>query len=151
MPQAKGSGISKGKLVTWTYVPPGHFTLDYFPGVPGPVDAAEQPTQMQVLKGFTFRGHTGDLLKAFLVLYPGPMPDQVRKVKAAMVKTDPKTAEITKGEWVVFLSLLVGATLQKQSGHAAKVKRPRAVGPSSLPPFQPRAPRLRRLHAPPAL
>ena len=138
--QAKGSGRTAKEQLEWTYVPTGYFTDDYFPKVPGPLSATEVPKQMKVLKGYTFRGQKGDLLSAFQVLYPGNMMDHVEKVFARMKQENSNTAALTAGEW-----------LQKQSGHAAKAKRPRAVGPSSLPPFQPRAPRLRRLHAPPAL
>lgn len=97
---------------------PTHFKQDYFPTLPGPVGLAEPPKQMAVLKGYTFRDKKGDMLAAFQLLYPGDMTKDVAKVNEAMAKAQKNPAELTVGEWVVFLSLLVGATLQKQSGHA---------------------------------
>ena len=99
-------------------MPTGYFTDDYFPKVPGPLSATEVPKQMKVLKGYTFRGQKGDLLSAFQVLYPGNMMDHVEKVFARMKQENSNTAALTAGEWLVFLCLLIAATLQKQSGHA---------------------------------
>jgi hypothetical protein len=110
---------SKAKSVSWTHVPPGHFKIDHFPNVAGPKGSVDtQPTQMQVLKRYAFRNHGGDLLKAFLLLYPGDIKAHVEKVSARMIRTKAKTAKLTVGEWVVFLSLLTGATLQREAGHA---------------------------------
>ena len=71
-----------------------------------------------MLKLYNYRGKTGNLLKASLLFYPGDIGAHVTKVMAAMVLANAKTLELTVGEWVVFLSLLVGATLQGQSGRA---------------------------------
>jgi hypothetical protein len=57
-----------------SYVQPGHFKTDYFPNVPGPKGSVvKQTMQMQVLKTYTYRCQEGDLLKAFLLLYPDDM------------------------------------------------------------------------------
>lgn len=105
VPLGEGTGISKGNTLTWIYVEPVHFKKYYFPTLPGPVGLAEAPKQMPVLKGYTFRGKKGDLLAAFQLLYPGDMNKDVSKEMKAMVKADSKTAELTVGEWVVFVFL----------------------------------------------
>ena len=39
----------------------------------------------------------------------------VARATAVMNRADSKASELTSGEWVEFLSLLIGATLQKQT------------------------------------
>lgn len=58
--------------MTWTYVPRGSATNDLFPKVPGPIGVVA-PAQMDVLKGYQFRGGSDDSLHAWLLLYPGKM------------------------------------------------------------------------------
>jgi hypothetical protein len=52
----------------------------------------------------------------------------VEKVPARLKEVNSKTTAVTAGECLVFLSLLIGAALQKQSGHAL-------WGPSTNRPF----------------
>ena len=105
-----GSGGNKSApapTVKWTYVENGSFKEDYFPSVAGPKGSAgKMPKQMKVLKDYEYRGKEGDLLTAFLLLYPGDMDVHVDKVTAEMTKTNSRVTALTSGEWVVFLALL---------------------------------------------
>ena len=76
--------------MTWSFVKPRYFTKDYFAHVPGPESsAASEPKQMDVLKGYEYRGKEGDLLNAFMLLYPGDIDDHVARVTAAMNRAAP--------------------------------------------------------------
>ena len=98
---------------------PQSFTSDNFKQVPGAFGSLDQePKQIEVIKCYKYHGKSGDLLKAFEILYPGDMGKHVGLINAEMKRLNPKVVTLTSGEWVVFLSLLVGATLQRESGHA---------------------------------
>lgn len=103
--------------MTWTYRPRGSFKTDFFPEVPGPVGTAppEQAPQLRVTTDRVFQGHEGDALKVFLYYYPGDINDHVRKVRVEMKKRG-CTQQLTVGEWVVFLGLLIAATRRVESG-----------------------------------
>jgi len=106
--------------ITWEFVPNGSCTRDDYPTVVGPSaqpDEDERP-QREVIKGFTYSGRPGDLLKAWLRLYPGNIDDDVRKIDAEMKRYDPKSRTLTKGELVVFEGLILAATLVPQRGRA---------------------------------
>lgn len=117
----------KGKLfpsvtpvvLRWKHMAPQSFTSDNFKQVPGAFGSLDQePKQIEVIKCYKYHGKSGDLLKAFEILYPGDMGKHVGLINAEMKRLNPKVVTLTSGEWVVFLSLLVGATLQRESGHA---------------------------------
>lgn len=73
---------------------------------------------MEVIRGFKFSGQQGDALRAWLDLFPGDINVHVQRISAAMKRSDPKSEDLTLGEYVVFHSLLLAASLQVQSGHA---------------------------------
>jgi hypothetical protein len=102
--------------VTWEHVPRGSSTVDYFPHVPGPIGVVA-PTQMNVLKGYVFRGEKGDALRAWLQLYPGDINKHVAAISAAMKAKDEKAADLTLGEYVVWHGLFIAATVCVQRGH----------------------------------
>ena len=52
---------------------------------------------MKVLRGYNFRGADGDLLRAFQVLYPGDIDDDILKMNAALVAD--KLKPTTVGEF----------------------------------------------------
>ena len=75
-----------GSLI-WEYVPNGSCTVDKFPKVPGPMGSPKvMRPQMEVIKGFKYSGHKGDLLKAYLRLHPqkADLDAHVRQISAAM-------------------------------------------------------------------
>ena len=120
--------------MTWTYVKAGHFTTDYFPTVPGPRgSAAPEPKQMEVLKDYEYRGKKGDLPTAFMLLYPGEIEDHVERAMAQMRRANSRASELTAGGWVVFLSLLIGSILQRQSGHGLWDPAPDRPSPQGHP------------------
>jgi len=71
---------------------------------------------MDVLKGFKLRGKRGDALRAWLHLYPGDIKQHVAVISAAMKEKDPKTADLTLGEYVVWHGLFLAATVCVQRG-----------------------------------
>jgi len=71
---------------------------------------------MEVLKGFKLRGKRGDALRAWLRLYPGDIKQHVEVISAAMKEKDPKTADLTLGEYAVWHGLFLAATVCVQRG-----------------------------------
>lgn len=74
--------------------------------------------QTEVIRGFKFSGKQGDALRAWLELFPGDIDQHVQRISAAMKRSNPRSEDLTLGEYVVFHSLFLAATLQLQSGHA---------------------------------
>ena len=72
---------------------------------------------MDVLKGYQFRGGSDDALRAWLLLYPGKIDEHVAKISAAMKVKDPKAADLTVGEYVVWHGLFIAASVCSQRGH----------------------------------
>ena len=98
-----------------------------------PPEEEEKQPQLEVIKDFKYSGRKGDLLAAWLRLYPGNID---AKIDAEMKRYDPKSRTQTKGELVVFESLLLAATLVPQRGHAlfTPPSRPRhRPGASTVP------------------
>jgi hypothetical protein len=91
----------------------------------------EERPQGEVIRGFKYSGRKGDLLKAWLRLYPGDIDADVRKIDAEMKRCDPKSRTLTKGELVVFEGLILAATLVPQRGQAlfTPPARPRRFTP----------------------
>lgn len=91
----------------------------------------EDRPQGEVLRGFKYAGRKGDLLSAFLRLYPGDIDTDVRKIDAEMKRYDAKSRTLTKGELIVFEGLFLAATLVPQRGHAlfTPPSRPRRFTP----------------------
>ena len=58
----------------------------------------EDRPQGEVIRGFKYAGRKGDLLAAFLRLYPGDIDADVRKIDAEMKRYDAKSRTLTKGE-----------------------------------------------------
>ena len=115
-------------------MPTGSITRDDYPTVVGPKEPPEEEKerpQLEVIKGFKYSGRKGDLLSAWLRLYPGNLDADVRKIDADMKRHDPKSRTLTKGELVVFEGLLLAATLVTQRGHAlfTPPARPRRFTP----------------------
>ena len=96
-----------------------------------PSEEEEKQPQREVIKGFKYSGRKGDLLKAWLLLYPGNIDADVLKIDAQMKQYNPKSRTLTKGELVVFEGLLLAATLVLQRGHAlfTPPSRPRRFTP----------------------
>jgi hypothetical protein len=104
--------------LNWEFQSKGSFTKDLFPEVPGPHGKPKivRP-QMKVLKGYTFTGAKGDLLKAFIKLSPGNLDEVVAKTNAGMKMHDSKAADLTTGEYLVYQGLFIAASLQVLKGH----------------------------------
>ncbi len=82
----------------------------------GPIekpDEEERP-QGEVIRGFKYSGRKGDLLAAWLRLYPGNIDADVCKIDTDMKQYDPQSRTLTKGELVVFEGLILAATLVPQ-------------------------------------
>ena len=86
----------------------------------GPITAPapEEPPQCKVIRGYAYSGRKGDLLKAWLKLYPGNIKNDVGLIDAAIKTQDPKARTLTVGELVVWEGLFLAATLVPQRGHA---------------------------------
>ena len=110
-----------GGSVTWTFVEPRSFKIDYFKNVPGPIGKTRRTgryrEQTRVLKDYKYKGRRGDILKAWLKLYPGDIHEHVAKVTESIQAVQRDAAPVTVGEWVVFKSLLYAGALQPQSGN----------------------------------
>ena len=102
--------------VTWTYRERGSSKLDYFPKVHGAF-GFEEPVQINVLKGFVFRGEKGDALRAWFQLYPGEIKEHVAAISAAMKLKDAKAPDLSLGEYVAWHGLFIAATVCVQRGH----------------------------------
>ncbi len=101
-------------------MPNGSCTRDDYPTVSGPAEQSEgeERPQCEVINKFKFSGKEGDLLKAWLRLYPGDIDADVRKIDAEMKRSDPKSRTLTKGELVVFEGLIIAAAVVPQRGYA---------------------------------
>ena len=116
--------------MTWTYVDPCEY--DAFQGVPGRKgtgrrDPHEEPVQPQVrvFKDFQFDGSDESLREMFSLLFPGGLSAVVLRVAAAMQKTSREKGAkaapherdpLTEGEFLVFVGLLLAATLFTECG-----------------------------------
>ena len=104
----------------WEVCPNGSNTKDDFPQIVGPITQPEKEIrpQRKVIKGFSYSGKKGDLLKAWLRLYPGTISVDVTKIDAEMRRLDPKSRTLTVGELVLWEGLFLAATLVPQRRHA---------------------------------
>lgn len=75
-------GLFKDKSMTWTYVSPKSVKTDFFGEEVGPkgtcYEEGKEPP-IKVLRGYTYRNVEGDILRAFLMLYPGNINADVLK------------------------------------------------------------------------
>ena len=99
-------------------MPNGFFKTDCFPTYPGPkgVPRVRRP-HMKVIRDYTYTGEKGDLLNAYLKLYPGDIRVHVAKINTEMKRKHRKAAELTLGEYVTWDGLMFAAVLYVQRGH----------------------------------
>ena len=102
--------------ITWTYKPRGPIKQDNFPSITGPI-GVKKVLQVKVFEGLQLTGRDGDKLKAWLHLYPGDINMDVRTISQDMAVKDPKAAELTTGEYLVWHGLFLAATLCAERGH----------------------------------
>ena len=101
--------------ITWRYKKRGSLTQDDFPDIEGPI-GVKKKLQLKVFSGLQLTGKSGDKLRAWLHLYPGDISSDVRRISLDMKAKDPKAAELTVGEYVVWHGLFLAATLCLQRG-----------------------------------
>ena len=108
---------SKEKSITWTYVSSKSVTTDHFQDEVGPkgtyYEEGKEP-QIKVLRGYTYRQLDGDILRAFLTLYPGDINEDILKINAAL--GDAKLKHTTVGEFLNYLGLIIAARSQNSKG-----------------------------------
>ncbi len=107
--------------VTWKIVKRGSLKEDHFKEILGP-QGVEEPKRGKVFHGFQYTGRDGEILKAWLHLYPGNIEDDVRAIYADMrVRKHGgirEVAVLTVGEYIVWHGLFIAASLCAQSGRA---------------------------------
>jgi len=105
--------------VTWTIRKRGSLTVDNHPDVLGP-RGVQEPTRGRVFNSFQYTGKEGDAFKAWLLLYPGKIEDDVTAIYADMCVKKyggvREVAALTIGEYVVWHGLFIAASLCAQSG-----------------------------------
>ena len=132
---------NSGQTVEWTVIDssaPGSM-VDQFPDVPGRLGSrSKQPTQMKVLRDFSFDTSDDSILRCFLHLWPGDFEADCAKVRAKWTEVFPRDKHIpSDSEIMVAIGIMVGAIQFAEQGRGLfrDTNRPRLSGAPNMKRF----------------
>jgi hypothetical protein len=103
--------------MTWTYVSSKSVKTDYFQDEVGTKESCYEEGKeppIKVLRGYTYRNLEGDILRAFLKLYPGDINADVLKLNSVLSAAMQKPT--TVGEFLNYVGLIIAARSQNIKG-----------------------------------